>query len=88
MLILVARKVEAGIDIMGCRGGGGGYLDDIACSDPSCSGYLAEGVEADIEAPVTDDDDVLVDLTWVILSLSPWLLASSLIVSMMETVWT
>ena len=88
MLILVARKFEAGSDIMGCRGGGGGYLGDMACSDPSCSGYLAEGLEADIEAPVTDDDDVLVDLTWVILSLSPWLLASSLIVSMMETVCT
>ena len=26
--------------------------------------------------------------TWVILALSPWLVASSLIVSMMETVWT
>ena len=87
MLMLVARKFEAGSDIMGCRGGGGGYLGDMACSDPS-SGYLAEGLEADIEAPVADDDDVLVDLTWVILSLSPWLLASSLIVSMIETVCT
>ena len=26
--------------------------------------------------------------TWVILALSPWFVASSLIVSMMETVWT
>ena len=35
-----------------------------------------------------DEEDVLADLTWVILALSPWLLASSLMVSMMETVCT
>ena len=64
MLMLVARKLEAGMDIIGCLGSGGGYLED------------------------GDEEDVLADLTWVILALSPWLLASSLMVSMMETVCT
>ena len=81
MLMLVARKLEAGSDIIGCLGGGGGYLE--VCSEPS-SGYLM-GAGADIEVPGAD---VLVALTWVILSLSPWLLASSLIVSMIDTVCT
>ena len=80
MLMLVARKLEAGMDIIGCLlGGGGGYLEVIVCSEAS-SGYLAED---DIEVP-----EVLEALTWVILSLSPWLLANSLMVSMMETVCT
>ena len=70
------------MDIIGCRlGGGGGYLEVIVCSEAS-SGYLAE---ADIEVPGAE---VLEALTWVILSLSPWLLANSLMVSMMETVCT
>ena len=88
MLMFVARKLEAGIDIIGCRGGGGGYLV-IACSEPS-SGYLEVGVDVDIEVPEVIDDDggCLVALTWVILSLSPWLLANSLMVSMMDTVCT
>ena len=60
----------------------------IACSEPS-SGYLEVGVDVDIEVPeVIDEDGGLVDLTWVILSLSPWLLANSLMVSMMDTVCT
>ena len=82
MLMLVARKLEAGMDIIGCLlGGGGGYLEAIVWSEAS-SGYLAE---ADIEVPGAE---VLEALTWVILSLSPWLLASSLMVSMMDTVCT
>ena len=86
MLMFVARKFEAGIDIIGCRGGGGGYLVVIPCSEPS-SGYLEDGVDVAIEVPeVIDDDGGLVDLTWVILSLSPWLLANSLMVSIMDTV--
>ena len=70
------------MDIIGCLlGGGGGYLEVIVWSEAS-SGYLAE---ADIEVPGAE---VLEALTWVILSLSPWLLANSLMVSMMETVCT
>ena len=65
MLMLVARKLEAGMDIIGCLlGGGGGYLEAIVCSEAS-SGYLAE---ADIEVPGAE---VLEALTWVIHSLSP-----------------
>ena len=63
MLMFVARNFEAGMDIIGCRGGGGGYLVVMACSEPS-SGYLEDGVDVTIEVPeVIDDDGGLVDLT-------------------------
>ena len=64
MLMFVARKFETGIDIIGCRGGGGGYLVvDIACPEPS-SGYLEDGVDVAIKVPeVIDEDGGLVDLT-------------------------
>ena len=64
MLMFVARKFEAGMDIIGCRGGGGGYfVVDIPCSELN-SGYLEDGVDVDIEVPeVIDDDGGLVDLT-------------------------
>ena len=63
MLMFVARKFEAGMDIIGCRGGGGGYFAVIPCSEPS-SGYLEDGVDVAIKVPeVIDEDGGLVDLT-------------------------
>ena len=75
MLILVAR------DITGCLGfnggGGGGYLDDPG----DVTGVKDDGDMEDVTGLAALD-------TCVILALSPWLLASWLMVSMMETVCT
>ena len=77
MLMLVAI-IGDGTLMMGClglRGGGGG-------------GYLEELPEDDTKEEGLDDLAGVEEDTWVIFALSPWLLASSLRVSMMETVWT
>ena len=87
--MLVARKLD-GTLMTGClefKGGGGGTWGYFVDDD------VIESEEGGWDDGLVDDDgmdaDVLDDLeTWVIFALSPWLLASSLIVSIMETVWT
>ena len=83
MLMLVARMLEGRL-MMGClAGGGGATLDPVTGVDEDWA-CLEDGVEED----GLDDLTGVVEDTWAIFALSPWFPASSLRVSMMETVCT